>query len=122
MTEIPSCGQINGNKPHLQIFAPLLYNSLPSGLPTELFIMLYDPIFTVRQQKKDNNRSNQMKRKNKERKDFWTNEQISHQYARDGCSFKAWVGSAGNFFRSDLVASLLRKRKAQIMVNSPFLY
>lgn len=63
-----------------------------------------------------------MKRKKKERKDFWTEEQVSHQYARDGCSFKAWVGSAGNFFRSDLVASLLRKRKPQIIVNSPFLY
>lgn len=85
--------------------------------------MLYDPIFTVRQQKKDNNRSDQMKRKNKERKDFLGQmNRFSHQYARDGCSFKAWVGSAGNFFRSDLVASLLRKRKAQITVNSPFLY
>lgn len=31
----------------------LLYNSLPSGLPIELFVMLYDPIFTVRQNNKE---------------------------------------------------------------------
>lgn len=57
------------------------------------------------------------------RKGFLGNERLSHQYARDGCSFKAWVGSAGNFFRSDLVASLLGKSKPKKknMVNSPFL-
>lgn len=110
VTENTSCGQINGTRLHLQIFTRLLYNSLPSGLPTELFIMLYDPILTVRQQNKGNNWWEQMKGKTW-RKGFLENELLPHQYARDGWSFKAWVGSAGNFFRSDLVASLLGKSK-----------
>lgn len=31
----------------------LLYNSLPPGLPTELLVMLYDPLFTIRQYNKE---------------------------------------------------------------------
>lgn len=49
VTENTAFHTVDSNCRDIDSCKHLLYNSLPSGLPIELLVMLYDPLFTVEQ-------------------------------------------------------------------------